>query len=110
MPKNIKAMDGVPWILNEIPRGMHPNPLGEIFPSHPPTRKQRSRKPKDLKLDTITERPPAQKSPVYQRRDASTSTSSLSGREDSDGPRKVQKGQINALAKMLSAFTAVKRG
>jgi hypothetical protein len=41
--------------------------------------------------------------------DASTSTTDLSNGRDGDsldgaGPKKVQKGQINALAKMLSAL------
>jgi len=111
-------MDGVPWELDQLPRGQHPNPVGDIFGS-PPVRKQRTRKPaqKDLKLDTITERPagPAsgQKSPHYPRIDASTSTTDLAGlpgggnaKDDSGegGVKKVQKGQINALAKMLSAL------
>lgn len=106
-------MDGVPWELCQLPRGQHPNPVGDIFGS-PPVRKQRTRKTqKDLKLDTITERPagPAssQKSPDYMRRDASTSTTDLGGlpvKDDSSegGVKKVQKGQINALAKMLSAL------
>jgi len=111
-------MDGVPWELDQLPRGQHPNPVGDIFGS-PPVRKQRTRKPpqKDLKLDTITERPAAgpvsgQKSPDYLRRDASTSTTDLGGmhaggsKDDSSegGVKKVQKGQINALAKMLSAL------
>jgi hypothetical protein len=167
-------MDGVPWELDQLPRGQHPNPVGDIFGS-PPVRKQRSRKPlqqqhakdssKKPDLDTITERPspsmnngnypfqqhqtqyrhhqqqhsvqtqtqeestsvsppltpvlasptqpakaphPLKKSivPEYQRCDASTSTTDLSGlkEQDSDGVKKVQKGQINALAKMLSAL------
>jgi len=105
-------MDGVPWELCQLPRGQHPNPVGDIFGS-PPVRKQRTRKPpKDLKLDTITERPAApssgQKSPDYLRIDASTSTTDLGGlaggKDDAEGVKKVQKGQINALAKMLSAL------
>ena len=106
-------MDGIPWELDQLPRGQHPNPIGDIFGS-PPVRKQRTRKPpKDLKLDTITERPlgPAssQKSPEHLR-DASTSTTDLDGgapnncKDDGEGVKKVQKGQINALAKMLSAL------
>lgn len=97
------AMNGVPWELDQLPRGQHPNPVGDIFGS-PPVRKQRTRKPKDVKLDTITERPAnsgAQKTLQYQRQDASTSTTDLS---DGDGCKKVQRGQINALAKMLSAL------
>jgi len=104
-------MDGVPWELDQLPRGQHPNPVGDIFGS-PPVRKQLTRKPKDLKLDTITERPlhpTSQKSPEYLRRDASTSTTDLggvfpNGKDDGDSVKKVQKGQINALAKMLSAL------
>ncbi|KAF9227283.1 hypothetical protein BS17DRAFT_775232 [Gyrodon lividus] len=110
VPKNVKIMSGVPWELYELPRQLHPNPVGDIF-GQPPQRKPRTRKPKDSKLDTISERPGApQKPPVHQRRDAATSTTDLDGvREGSDAgsdgaPKKVQKGQINALAKMLSAL------
>ena len=102
------VMDSIPWELDELPRGQHPNPVGDIFGS-PPVRKQRTRKPpKDLKLDTITERPTAHgpKCQEYSRRDASTSTTDLGSgvTTDADGVKKVQKGQINALAKMLSAL------
>jgi len=109
IPKNIKIMDGVPWELGQLPRGQYPDPVGDIFGS-PPVRKQRTRKsPKDLKLDTITERPTGQggqKSPEQLRRDASTSTTDLGNgvTADVDGVKKVQKGQIHALAKMLSAL------
>jgi len=101
-------MDGVPWELDQLPRGQHPNPVGDIFGA-PPIRKSRTRKqPKDLKLDTITERPSGPKSPENLRRDASTSTTDLSNssgsKEEADGVKKVQKGQINALAKMLFAL------
>ena len=102
-------MEHMPWVLNELPRSQHSNPVGDIFGS-PPVRKQRTRKsPKDLKLDTITERPTAhgqRLSPENLRRDASTSTTDLGNglNTDADGVRKVQKGQINALAKMLSAL------
>jgi len=88
--------------------------VGDIFGS-PPVRKPRTRKQKDVKLDTINERPAnsaSQKAPQSQRRDASTSTSDLggiardNGKDDGDGPKKgmVQKAQINTLAKMLSAL------
>lgn len=114
IPKNVKIMDGVPWELNELPRGQRPDPVGDM--SGPP-RKQRSRKPKELSLGTINERP--LHSPNSQRspgpslggRDAGASTADLSStmsngssQGDSDGPKKVQKGQINALAKLLSAM------
>jgi hypothetical protein len=138
-------MDGVPWELDQLPRGQHPNPVGDIFGS-PPVRKQRTRKPpKDLKLDTITERPSVQHAgvgtgpngvhaqqphqqahgaaagphlyapnaqkgstagpSVHLRRDAATSTTDLSGlKDDGEGGKKVNKTQINALAKLLSAM------
>jgi hypothetical protein len=103
-------MNGVPWELGQLPRGQYPDPVGDIFGS-PPVRQPRTRKPKDLQLGTIAERPPApQKSPDFQRRDGATSsTSDLSipaspREEDGDGPKKVPKAQINALAKMLSAL------
>jgi hypothetical protein len=144
-------MDGIPWQLDQLPRGMHPNPGGDIFGS-PPVRKQRTRKNKELgggalggsgglsnegaKLDTICERgvgvggdggkaqaQEAVGNGVGTSRDASTSTTDLAvvdvsggavGKEDVDGSgcvgasgggvKKVQKAQINALAKMLSAL------
>jgi len=108
-PKNTKV-SGVQRELDQLPRGQHPNPIGDIFGS-PPIRKQRTRKLKDLQLDTINERPgqsAARKSPDDQRRDASTSTTDLGaqapGKEEGEGVKKVQKGQIHALAKMLSAL------
>ncbi|KAJ6558536.1 hypothetical protein DFH09DRAFT_1262168 [Mycena vulgaris] len=107
IPRNVKIMNGVPWELDQLPRGQYPNPVGDIFGS-PPVRQPRTRKPKDLQLGTIVERPPAsQKSPELQRQDAATSTTDLSGSprdEDGEGPKKVPKAQINALAKMLSAL------
>jgi len=107
IPKNVKIMDGVPWALDQLPRQQYMNPVGDIF-GQPPQRKARTRKPKDPKLDTINERPGApQKHAVHQRRDAATSTTDLDGVSEAgaDGvPRKVQKGQITALAKMLSAL------
>jgi hypothetical protein len=84
--------------LDQLPRQLHPNPVGDIF-GQPPQRKQRTRKSKLDKsnLDTISERP----APL---RDAATSTTDLGGGGEEDTPKKVQKGQINALAKMLSAL------
>ena len=108
------VVTGTPWELYQLPRQMYPNPDDAKF-GGPPQRKRRANKPKDLTLDTITERPPHPKSPLGlgQRQDAATSTTDLGGDgsrdreggESHDGtPRKVQKGQINALAKMLSAL------
>jgi len=91
-----KLVTGVPRELGELPRQLHPDPIGVIF-SGPPARKQRIRKPQDPPLQTITERP-AQKGP-----DASASTTDLPDVEGT-GPKKVQKGQITTLAKMLSAL------
>ncbi|KAK7057417.1 U3 small nucleolar RNA-associated protein 6 [Favolaschia claudopus] len=109
IPKNVKILNGIPWELDQLPRGQYPNPVGDIFGS-PPVRQPRTRKPKDLQLGTIAERPPpSQKSPDLQRREAAMSSSDLSSpesprEEDGDGPKKVPKAQINALAKMLSAL------
>jgi serine/threonine protein kinase len=108
LPKNIKPMSGIPWELSEVPRGQHPNAQGDIFGSPPQPRKQRTRKQKDTRLDTINERPTGQKAAEFQRRDASTSTTDLSrmpaGKDENEQIKRVQKGQINALAKMLSAL------
>lgn len=102
-PKNIKMMHGVPWELNQLPRGQHPKPVGDTFGS-PPIRKQRTRMLNDGKLDTINERPSGY-GVKYQDSQASTSTTDVTGSgNEGDGVKKVQKGQINALAKMLSAL------
>ncbi|EIN11724.1 kinase-like protein [Punctularia strigosozonata HHB-11173 SS5] len=115
-PRNVKIMDGVPWALHQLPRGMHHKPEGDIFGSPPVPRKQRTRKGPNSPLNPISERTERNaastggpKSPVSHRQDAATSTTDLdSGGENDDvadgTPKKVQKGQINALAKMLSAL------
>ncbi|KAI0633358.1 kinase-like protein [Trametes polyzona] len=120
MPANVKFITGTPWELYQLPRQMYPNPDDAKF-GGPPQRKRRANKPKDLTLDTINERPANHpKSPLGQRQDAATSTTDLdrvgraqrdsgSRERESNGshegsPGKVQKGQINALAKMLSAL------
>lgn len=93
---------------------MDPSAVGGVSGSLPPQRKrgnsngarsnnQTTGATKENKLDTISERP------IGQSMDASTSTTDLSGGKDGDtldgtGPKKVHKGQINALAKMLSAL------
>ena len=86
---------------------MYPDPESVKF-SSPPQRK-RAQKPKNTSsLDTISERPPAHA--VSMKADAATSTTDLTATEgggddaNAPSPRKVQKGQINALAKMLSAL------
>jgi len=109
VPKNVKIMAGVPWELDQLPRQMHVNPVGDIFGSPPPPRKQRIRKPKD-QLDTIAERTgmsPRTAVPVSESQEAMESHLDLDevvDEEAEDVPKKVQKGQINALAKMLSAL------
>jgi hypothetical protein len=115
-------MNGVPWELFELPRGQRLEPVNEVFkngnkstghlPSQTAPRKQRSRK--KLKenatgLDTISERVPAFKAAPVALKDAATSTSDLtthgSGEgEDNRPPKALQKQQINALGRMLSAL------
>lgn len=101
-------MDGVPWELSLLPREQHIQPTGDIFGS-PPTRKPpRIRKPKDQHLGTINEQPVISatklRTPDFPRQDASTSTTDLDEEDEEWGNKKVQRGQINALAKMLSAL------
>lgn len=118
-------MDGVPWELSQSPRGLNQVGYPEIFPHGPRNGsstsvvggngKQRTKKHKDPRLDTISERP-GLGSPSTSgsgsgemthaekvKRDAQTSTSDLVGL-GAEEHKKVQKGQINALAKMLSAL------
>ncbi|KAF8497668.1 hypothetical protein JB92DRAFT_3084649 [Gautieria morchelliformis] len=110
-PANLKIISGVPWELNELPRGCHVRPHEHVF-APPPLRytmKTQARAQAAAgALDTISERSNASKSsPVYQRAEVSASTSDVGSTDGhSDGPKKVQKGQINALAKMLSALKA----
>ena len=107
------VVTGTPWELGQLPRQMYHNP--EAVSYGVPPQRRRAQKPKDSTLDTISERP--NRGPASPPRlDAATSTTELDrlARErDEDGagagaydgtPRKVQKGQINALAKMLSAL------
>jgi len=123
-------MQGIPWELHQLPRQMHIKPEGDIFGKPPASRKggasasasaARTRKGKGKgPLEPISEQHAA-RAPAM-RSDASTSTTDLSVVIDDGastalssfvegdnasaevGPKKVQKGQINALAKMLSAL------
>lgn len=115
------VVTGTPWELDQLPRQMYLNPEEARF-GQPPPRKRRAPKGKESKLDGVTKlgtidegQGPYPKSPLSQRSDAATSTTDLDRvardreaalLEDELGtsPRKVQKGQINALAKMLSAL------
>jgi len=101
-------MQGVPWALDELPRQCRPTinghmPQGDIFGGPPVRRRKQQPKPA---LDTISERPKA----ALPKQPASPIAPAGDG-NDSDGenggdlqPKKVHKGQINALAKMLSAL------
>ena len=111
-------MTGVPYELAEPANKVRPSAVGGVFGSPPQRKRGNSNGARNNnqtaganmennKLDTISERP------TGQNVDASTSTTDLSnggdgGKEgdlfDGAGPKKVQKGQINALAKMLSAL------
>lgn len=105
MPKNVTYLTGVPWELNDLPRQMHLNPVGNIFGSPPPPRKQRVRKLKDP-LDPITERPSMSPRAVSEGQEAMESHLEVEQEVvDEDGvPKVVQKAQIDALSKMLSAL------
>lgn len=112
------VVTGTPWELDQLPRQMYGNPEEARFGQPPPPRKRRAPKGKDSKLDsvnkldTINEWPAKSPLGLGARSDAATSTTDLdrvtsrNGGSEDDGssPRKVQKGQINALAKMLSAL------
>ncbi|KIJ49587.1 hypothetical protein M422DRAFT_27953 [Sphaerobolus stellatus SS14] len=112
-PANLKIISGVPWELGELPRGLHGRPNDHIF-APPPVRfgvKAPRNQPAATApppLDTINERGTT-KSPVYQRTDVPQSSSDIGDAESSsssEAPKKVQKAQINTLAKMLSALKA----
>ncbi|KAI0688037.1 hypothetical protein BC835DRAFT_1408201 [Cytidiella melzeri] len=101
-PSSDAVVDGHSWELSEVPRQQYLDPETVTFSSPPPQRK-RAQKPKNASnLDTISERPV----PSSSKTDASASTNDLGGgSEEGEGsPRKVQKAQINSLAKMLSAL------
>lgn len=119
LPSNVKNMDGIPWELDQLPRFCHPringeHPTGDIF-GKPPVRRRKGQ-PKPPPLDTINERPkPSSRLAGPPQLAASRSGASpahdASGESDQDHtspvegqPKKVQKAQINALAKMLSTF------
>jgi len=96
-------VNGISLELEQTPRGQY----GDISGSPPQARKQRTKR-KDNKLDTINERPAAHKLTERQQHDAATSTTDLGrpsgGKDESEQIKRVQKGQINALAKMLFAL------
>jgi hypothetical protein len=118
-------MTGVPWALTQLPMQRLSRPEGNILGA-PPVRKN-NKTYQAQGLGTINERermaspptspnsisswrsgaksPPNETTPPISknlgvRKDASTSTTDLT----EDGDKKVQKGQINTLAKMLSGW------
>ncbi|KAI0093165.1 hypothetical protein BDY19DRAFT_989831 [Irpex rosettiformis] len=102
------VVDGHSWELSEVPRGQYIDPENMTF--SPPPQRKRAQKPKNASnLDTISERPVPLAS-SSSKPEASMSNTDLNSAASEDGegspgsPRKVQKGQINALAKMLSAL------
>ena len=96
-------VEQLPWELGEVPRQQFMDPENVQFSQPPQPQRKRAQKSKNASgLDTISERPP-------QAHSAGSSTeldrAGSSDGEDGASPRKVvQKGQINALAKMLSAL------
>jgi hypothetical protein len=101
----LAVMTGVPWDLDQLPRQMHENPVGDIFGSPPPPRRQRIHKPND-QLDTIAER--SRSVPIIQESKSQEVEGFLDSEyvvvEDNVLPKKVQKDQVSALTKMLSAL------
>ncbi|KAF8513170.1 kinase-like protein [Hysterangium stoloniferum] len=113
-PVNLKIISGVPWELGEFPRGCHGRPNDHVF-SPPPLRyTMKQARAAAAGLDTINERASAsaalsQTQGPQQRPESPSSSSDVGDQEynsDGHGPKKVQKGQINTLAKMLSALKA----
>ena len=125
------VMNGIPWSLTQLPRQMHMQQEGDLFGSPPVRKSNKMYQPQGLGTINEKERfasPPASpdsnsswrsgpksnsldmgisasgKNGLGVRKDAATSTTDLTGDQESDGPRKVQKGQVISLAKMLSAF------
>ncbi|KZV85887.1 Pkinase-domain-containing protein [Exidia glandulosa HHB12029] len=121
-PSNVKEMNGVPWELHELPRYAHMDPRAHVFDSPPAPKPPRAARRQDgaRGLSTIAEgrngsgnasgvgSPP--KLSVYTQTDAATSTTGLSPPQSpttagaDGGPKKVNKGQINTLAKLLSTL------
>ncbi|QRV82644.1 kinase domain protein [Ceratobasidium sp. AG-Ba] len=101
-------MDGVPWELDGLPRQAFPRgPDGRLIQGHihgtPRTKAPRAGA---AALGTISEQP----SGVYRRSDAAGSSTGLDRQRSAspEVPKKVQKGQINALKGMLRAWGGAK--
>src|SRR5882724_6242290 len=101
------VMTGVPWELSELPNSVHKESVGDTLGS--PHRRQMYKEPND-QLDAIAERSDMlPRTPVPASESHGSMGSHINLREmvlgDEDRvPENVSKGQINALAKMLSAL------
>ncbi|KAH7108206.1 Pkinase-domain-containing protein [Auriculariales sp. MPI-PUGE-AT-0066] len=93
-PVNIKDLSGIPWELHELPR--HLDPRGDAF-GKPAACKKITRQ--RLSVSTTSMEPVAEASGTSPPQSPSTPPAD-------NAPKKVQKGQINALAKMLSVIKA----
>ncbi|KAF5332162.1 hypothetical protein D9611_008154 [Ephemerocybe angulata] len=106
--RNVKLISGVPWELDQLPQQRkYANAPGD----KPPSRKK-GPKEGNPSLSTIVEPSSSSKSPETVQWDTGTENSHYldlsdeQGRDGAEGsvPRKVHKGQIQALSKMLAAL------
>ncbi|KAF6759379.1 hypothetical protein DFP72DRAFT_133984 [Ephemerocybe angulata] len=109
-PRNVKPIVGIPWELDQLPRQVKYAPAPKDTSRQPPSRKKQSKKG-DPSLSTIIEPASSSKSPgtVQEDTTGTENTHSLDFSDEEDGPegsvpRKVRKGQIQALSKMLAAL------
>lgn len=110
-PVNVKVMSGIPWELDELPRQMHPSVNGKMPMGHihgvPPRNAKRNggAPPKPPALDTISERPKGLRRPTSPGGESGDSDGQTSPVEPPPNQqKKVQKAQINTLAKILTSF------
>ena len=100
-------IEGTPWELDALPRQAHPRVNGQLVQGDIFGRPTSRNKPPRGRaaLGTISEQPPPSAS-VYRRSDASGSSAALERQRSAspEVPKKVQKGQINTLNRMLRAF------
>jgi hypothetical protein len=122
------VMTGVPWSLGQLPRQLHVRPEGDIFGAPPIRKNNKTYQPQGLgtinEKERLSSTPPTSPNSYSTwrsgmksssldlnngngkalgvRKDAATSTTDLT--DEGDGSKKIQKGQINTLAKMLSAL------
>jgi len=104
-------MHGIPWELDELPRQMHPRVNGKMKPQGDihgtaPRRNKHSTPIPPPQLATITERPKGSKLRRPSSPGGESGESDVPGSpvEQPQPQKKVQKGQINTLAKLLTSF------